>query len=295
MKLEIILASLITGKSGRNVPLNIPWQSCLPLNVWTLFLQKFSLLFLPSAPFSHPLHKNGMILEKAKSPRIAPRHLNTQGHWTVPGMCWVTEAAPLQSWSPGMSETFHMWAWLHTGPQPWNVRDPGIKHSNNRVQHKKAFVSVPPGDILCVNPFWYKHCINRHHLNPVSEQAQTFHKELPREQKIFFCCFLPGYPSIYAGTTLRYFGNGAPPVKLTLDSPWQVIVAGNRADDLRLSKQIQVSRKMKGFEGKPFGSSLPAVTAVIFHMTATTSISFSLIWSLCDSPSNSGVNLTAVS
>lgn len=210
MKLEIILASLITGKSGRNVPLNIPWQSCLPLNVWTLFLQKFSLLFLPSAPFSHPLHKNGMILEKAKSPRIAPRHLNTQGHWTVPGMCWVTEAAPLQSWSPGISETFPMWAWLHTGPQPWNV----IKHSNNRVQHKKAFVSIPPGDILCVNPFWYKRCINRHHLNPVSEQAQTFHKELPREQKIFLLLFSPWVSFHICWNNTKIFWEWCSPCKI---------------------------------------------------------------------------------
>lgn len=65
MKLEIILASLITGKSGRNVPLNILWQSHLPLNVWTSFLQSFPALFAPS-PFSHPLDKNRMTLGESK-------------------------------------------------------------------------------------------------------------------------------------------------------------------------------------------------------------------------------------
>lgn len=115
------------------------------------------------------------------------------------------------------------------------------------------------------------------------------------ESNRFFFFFNPGDSSTYAGRTLGYFGNAAPAVKLTLDSPWQVIVAGKRGDYLRLSKQIQVSRKMKGFEGKPFGSSLSAISAVILHMTASTSISFSLIWSLCDSPSNSGVNPTTVS
>ena len=80
----IILVSLITWKSHRNVPLNVPWQSLLLLDIWTWFLQKFCSLFHTTPVlFSWPFQKNGMVLEESKIPKIVPRHLKTQVHWTI--------------------------------------------------------------------------------------------------------------------------------------------------------------------------------------------------------------------